>query len=204
MLTSLRSVIFVCKELVGSGAEIFNALPLKAVVPSVTRTSSVLLVGSVVDEESAFIVGPLNIDVFITCTIGSPWNSRGIVIPVISTGLVVVSSLDLVVDVPDVIVTSPAPPFFESSSLKDFWYFCSGLTLKSTGFFLGSVVTLESSSLDFRSIVSFLISGRSGWTPGISVAPVPGNWNKQFYQLWKLLKILKVDFDRGGRIFLIL
>lgn len=34
MLTSLRSVMFECKELVGSGADIFKALPLAAVVSS--------------------------------------------------------------------------------------------------------------------------------------------------------------------------
>lgn len=78
-----------------------------------------------------------------------------------------------------VIAASLLSPRFNSSSLKVFWYFCSVLTLKSIGFFLGSMVVLESCSLlgysDLRSIVSFLASPCSGSTAGISSITAPEN-----------------------------
>lgn len=78
-----------------------------------------------------------------------------------------------------VVAASLLSPRFNSSSLKVFWYFCSVLTLKSIGFFLGSMVVLESCSLlrysDLRSIVSFLASPCSGSTAGISSITAPEN-----------------------------
>ena len=112
--------------------------------------------------------------------IGSPRNRKGIVTATLPIDLVVVSSTDIDDDDDDddigivvmVVVASLLSPRFNSSSLKVFWYFCSVLTLKSIGFFLGSMVVLKSCSLlgysDLRSIVSFLASPCSGSTAGIS------------------------------------
>lgn len=103
----------------------------------------------------------------------------------VSIDLVVASSTDFddndddddIGIVVTVVAASLLSPRFDSSSLKVFWYFCSVLTLKSIGFFLGSMVVLESCSLlgysDLRSIVSFLASPCSGSTAGISSITAP-------------------------------
>lgn len=159
--------MFGCKELVGSDAEMFSALPLNDVF-SVVWTFSVIF--SDVDEESLFIddICRFSINIVEFVIIGSPWNRKGIVTPKISIDLVVASSTAIVV----IVVEPLLSPRFESSSLNVFWYFCSVLTLKSIGFFFGSIVVFDS---DLRSFVWFLVSLRSGSTPSISSPTAPGN-----------------------------